>query len=183
MPPRQPPRNQQRHDGSSPRRRLLAGVIVLVVIGAVVAALLLLTNGNSSNSSASRSTTAANNASSTQRHHKAKTAVTPSNVTVAVLNGTATNQLAHKVAVKLGGFGYKQGNVASAADQTHTATVVAYMPGHRSDALAVASSLKLGPASVQPIDQNTQATCAVPPATTCAATVVVTVGSDLANTQ
>jgi hypothetical protein len=186
MPPRQPPRNQPRRDeeGFSPGRRLLAGVVVLLVIGAVVAGLLLLTNGNSSNSSASHSTTAANNASTTQRrHHTNTTAVTPSNVTVAVLNGTATAQLAHKIATKLGGFGYKQGNVATAADQTRTSTIVAYMPGHRRDALAVASSLKLGPASVQPIDQNTQAVCAIPPATTCAANVVVTAGSDLANIQ
>ena len=73
-------------------------------------------------------------------------------------------------------------NAASAAYQSHTSTVVAYTSGHRRDALAVASALKLGPASVQPIDPSTQAVCAVPPATTCAANVVVTVGSDLANT-
>jgi hypothetical protein len=56
------------------------------------------------------------------------------------------------------------------------------MPGHRRDALAVASTLKLGAASVQPVDQNTQAV-ACPPPSACTATVVVTVGSDLANTQ
>jgi hypothetical protein len=163
---------------------VLAGLLVLLVVGAVVAGLLVLTNGSGSNSSASNSTTAARNAAATQRHHSPKTAttVTPSTVTVAVLNGTATAQLAHKIATKLNGFGYKQGNVATAADQTRTSTVVAYMPGARRDALAVASSLKLGPASVQPIDQSTQAVCATPPSTTCAANVVVTVGSDLANT-
>jgi hypothetical protein len=185
VPPRgQPPRGQQQSSGSSPGRRILIGLLVLLVIGGIVAGLLLLTGGSGSNSSQSKSAAASKNAATTQRHHGTKSgAVTPSSVTVAVLNGTATNQLAHKVAQKLGGLGYKQGNVASAADQTHTATVVAYMSGHRRDGLAVASALKLGPASVQPIDPSTQAVCAVPPATTCAANVVVTVGSDLANTQ
>ncbi len=46
----------------------------------------------------------------------------------------------------------------------------------------MAKSLKLGPASVQPIDQSTEAV-ACPPGTACAAGVVVTVGSDLANIQ
>ena len=101
---------------------------------------------------------------------------------MSVLNGTATAQLAHRVATKLAGFGYKEGTVATAADQTRTATVVAYLPGRQRDALAVAKSLKLGPASVQPIDQSTQAV-ACPPGTACSAGVVVTVGSDLANIQ
>jgi hypothetical protein len=163
---------------------VLLGLLALLVIGAVVAGVLLLTNGSGSNSTQSKSAAAGTTVASTQRHHRSKAAaVTHSSVTVAVLNGTATAQLAHKVATKLSGAGYKQGNVATAADQTRTATVAAYMPGHRRDALAVASALKLGPASVQPIDQNTQAVCASPPTNTCAANVVVTVGSDLANTH
>lgn len=103
-------------------------------------------------------------------------------MTVSVLNGTATSGLAHRVAVKLSGTGYKQGTVATATDQTRTATVVAYMPGHRREATAVATALKLGSASVQPLDQNTQAV-ACPPPGACTSAVVVTVGSDLANIQ
>jgi hypothetical protein len=47
------------------------------------------------------------------------------------------------------------------------------------DALAVAKSLKLGPASVQPVDPATQAV-ACPVSTACTSQVVVTVGTDLA---
>ena len=87
---------------------------------------------------------------------------------------------AHRVALKLTGAGYKQGPIATATDQTRTATVVAYLPGHKRDGLAVASTLKLGSGSVQPVDQSTQAV-ACPPPSPCAVTVVVTVGSDLAS--
>jgi hypothetical protein len=102
-------------------------------------------------------------------------------VTVAVLNGTSTNELAHRVAAKLAAGGYKQGAVATASNQTQTATVVAYLPGaaNRTDATHVASALKLGPGSVQQIDQSTQQV-ACPPPSACTANVVVTVGADLA---
>ena len=148
----------------------------------VVAVLLILTSCNN-NSPATSSTSAARTSnapttshSSSSRSRSAKqAAVAPSSVTVAVLNGTATPNLAHKVALKLGATGYKQGNVATAPDQTHTATVVGYLPGQRRQALAVASALKLGSASVQAIDQSNQAV-ACPPGTPCAANVVVIVG-------
>jgi hypothetical protein len=103
---------------------------------------------------------------------------TPSSVTVAVLNGTPTNELAHRVSAKLTSGGYKQGTVATASNQSQTATVVAYLPGHRNDALHVATALKLGPTAVQPIDQTTQSV-ACPPPSPCTANVVVTVGQDL----
>ena len=100
----------------------------------------------------------------------------------AVLNGTATSGLAHRVALKLTGGGFKQGMVTTATDQTRTTTTVAYLPGHRRDAQAVAVTLKLSPGSVAAADQNTQAVACPPPAA-CTATVVVTVGADLANLQ
>jgi hypothetical protein len=70
--------------------------------------------------------------------------------------------------------------VATATDQTHTTTQVAYLPGFRNVALKVAASLKLSPGSVQPIDPATQAVACPPPAP-CTANVVVTVGTDLAS--
>jgi hypothetical protein len=149
----------------------------------VVAALIVLTSSGGGSSASSTSSSAASNApTATTRHRRVSSGIAPSAVTVAVLNGTATSGLAHRVAVKLAGTGYKQGTVATATDQTRTATVVAYMPGHRRDATAVAASLKLGSASVQPLDQNTQAV-ACPPPGACTANVVVTVGSDLVNIQ
>lgn len=160
-------------------------VLVALAAGVVIAGLLLATSGGgSSNNTASNSSGANSNAPTTsvRRRHGAAGGVTPSSVTIAVLNGTASSGLAHRVSLKLGRSGYRQGTVATATDQTRTATVVAYMPGHRREAQAVASSLNLGPASIAPVDTNTQAVACPPPAA-CNADVVVTVGTDLANTQ
>jgi hypothetical protein len=53
------------------------------------------------------------------------------------------------------------------------------MPNDMRAALAVAAALKLGQASVKPIDQTTQQ-IACPPSSACTSAVVVTVGHDLA---
>ena len=181
----QPPRSRP---GTQPprgpeRRRSRTGLRFGLLIGAlavagVVVALVLITK--SSSSSTSSSNTQAASTAPTTRHVKATVKINPANVTVTVLNGTATAGLADRVATQLTGVGYKQGNPpGNASDQTRTATVVAYMPGHKNDALAVARSLKLGPSSVQPVDASTRAV-ACPGTATCSAEVVVTVGSDLA---
>ena len=60
-------------------------------------------------------------------------------------------------------------------------TIVAYLPGFKRDAEAVAATLKLGPSVVQPVDQNTQSV-ACAGANPCTANVVVTVGANLQNT-
>jgi hypothetical protein len=112
----------------------------------------------------------------------AKSAFKPASVTVAVLNGTNVSQLAHRVEQKLTHDGYKGGTAATASDQTHTASVVGYLPGHQRDAARVASSLGLGPSAVQQVDQSARAVACPPPAA-CAASVVVTVGSDLSSTK
>lgn len=156
------------------RAGLLVGVLVVV---AAIAALVVLTSGSGGTQrkqSAARTT----NAPSASPPNRAVT-FNPASVTVSVLNGTATNQLAHRVSAKLAADGYKQGAVATASSQTQTSTVVAYLPGHRTDALHVATALKLGPASVQAIDQGTQQV-ACPPPSPCTSNVVVTVGADLA---
>ena len=131
---------------------------------------------------AGTNTGASNPSAPRHRTNKSTTPVNPASVTVAVLNGTATSGLAGRVSQKLTADGYKPGKVATAADQTRTSTQVAFMPGHRREALAVAKSLNLGPASVQPVDQSTQAVACPPPAG-CTAGVVVTLGTDLANTH
>lgn len=144
-------------------------------VGAVVVALVLLTSSN--NSSKSSPATQTSNAPAAQR----AAAFSPASVTVSVLNGTATNQLAHHVAAKLATSGYKQGRIATATNQTEPKTTVAYLPGskNRSDALHVARALDLKPTAVQPIDQTTKQV-ACPPPGACTANVVVTVGADLA---
>ena len=171
----QPPRGpERRRSRTGLRFGLLIGALA---VAAVVVAVVLITKGSSSSSS---SNAPAASTAPTTRHVKAAVKVTPGSVTVTVLNGTATAGLADRVATQLTGIGYKQGNPpGNASDQTRTATVVAYLPGHKHDALAVARSLKLGPSSVQPVDSSTRAV-ACPGTATCTAEVVVTVGSDLA---
>jgi LytR cell envelope-related transcriptional attenuator len=159
--------------------RVLIVALGLLGVAAVVAALLIVTNNSSSTSSST--TSSASNAAGARR--SARTAiVNPASVTVAVLNGTATNGLAHRIASRLQSSGYKQGTDGNAPDQTHTATIVAYLPGFKRDAEAVASTLKLSSGAVQQVDQSTQAV-ACPGPGACNANVVVTVGTDLANGQ
>jgi hypothetical protein len=154
----------------------------VLVAGAIVAGVLILTNNNGSKKQASTNSSAQNTAAAQRRRAKTTAPVKPASVDVAVLNGTATLGLAGRVSAKLTGDGYKQGTVATASDQTRTSTEVAYLPGQRREALAVAKSLNLGPASVQAVDASTQAVACPPPAA-CTANVVVTVGTDLAGTQ
>jgi hypothetical protein len=162
--------------GSSPRRFAAIALGALVLVGAV-AALIVATSG--SGTRAKPLTGRTTNAPQTPTTRRAPV-FNPATVTVAVLNGTATNQLAHHIAQRLMAKGYREGKVATASDQTHTSTIVAYLPGHRSAAVHVATALGLGPASVQPVDTSTQQV-ACPSGGTCPADVVVTVGADLAN--
>ena len=106
----------------------------------------------------------------------------PSAVTVAVLNGTSTNNLAADVLGKLTTAGYKGGTKQNAAETGVTSTIVGYTsPSDRSDALAVAKSLNLGPASVQAVSQGDRLkVCGS--TTACTTQVVVTAGDDLAQT-
>jgi hypothetical protein len=186
--PPAPPRGQPQRAAGGPSRgrRGLVALVGLLLVAGVVAALLILTSGGSSgnktNTAASSSPRHRNAAATHDRTTTKPGPVTPSSVTVAVLNGTPTNGLAGRVSRKLAGDGYKPGKVDTAANQTHTATVVAYLPGHRDDALAVAHSLGLGPAAVQAVDPSAQGV-ACPSTAACTAAVVVTLGTDLANVQ
>jgi hypothetical protein len=145
-----------------------------VVAAAVVLVAVTSLGGSPKNHSAARTT----NAPGPSR--PAGPAFKPSTVTVAVLNGTSVNQLAHHISAKLVAAGYKQGAIATAANQTEATSVVAYRPGrtNRTDALHVAASLGLRSSAVRPVDQSTlQVAC---PVSTSCANVVVTVGADLA---
>jgi LytR cell envelope-related transcriptional attenuator len=169
--------------GSPPKRSSSAGrrfamlIGALGVVAAVAVALIATSGGGTSQTSSSVARTT--NAPAT--HPRTTPVFKPASVTVAVLNGTSTNQLAHTVAAKLAAQGYKEGAIATASNQTETTTVVAYLPGsaNRNDALHVATALKLRPSAVKPIDQTAQQVACPPPAA-CNANVVVTVGADLA---
>jgi hypothetical protein len=156
-------------------------ILGLIVVAGIVAVLVVLTSStNNSGRQAGSGTSANSNAPSANRHHKAKaTALKPSQVTVAVLNGTATSNLAHDVSQKLTGAGYKPGMIATATDQTQAATTVGYMPGQRRAAAIVARSLNLGSTAIEPLTASNRAVAC--PQAACTAQVVVTVGSDLAS--
>lgn len=157
-------------------RRIAIGLTALALVAAAVVALVVVTNSSSSGPKSARQTPTTNAPAT-----RAAAAFSPASVTVAVLNGTATNQLAHRVADKLASSGFRKGTIATATNQTQTSTVVAYLPGakNRTDARHVATALNLKATAVQPIDQATQQV-ACPAPGPCTANVVVTVGSDLA---
>lgn len=170
-----PPERGRRRTGTRGRVALLLAALVAAAAAVVLVVVTSVGGGNQAPVAHARSTNApvGGNASQPARFN-------PSSVTVAVLNGTATLGLAHKVAVRLAAAGYMEGTVRNAVDQTLTTSVVAYTRHHKRAALAVASSLNLGSTSVQPIDASTQA-IACPPPSPCTAKVAVTVGSDLAS--
>jgi hypothetical protein len=170
-----PPRSSRFNAG-----RILLAIAGLFALGGVIALLVVLTSSTGGSSSPNTANTRTSNAAGKRVNNQP--AVAPSSVTVAVLNGTATAGLAHRVALNLSGAGYKEGTIATATDQTHTSTTVAYLPGFRRDALAVARSLKLAPSAVVPVDQSTQQV-ACPGPSACNANVIVTVGANLATTQ
>jgi LytR cell envelope-related transcriptional attenuator len=168
----------------SRRRRGILALLGVLSVAVVAAVLFIVTS--SAGTSTKTATTQTSSTTAAARHKAPKArrrtnapAVNPALVTVAVLNGTGTPNLAHAIGSRLAAVGYKEGSILTASDQTQTATVVGYLPGHRSDAQAVATSLKLGSSSVQPVSQSNQSVACPPPAA-CAAAVIVTVGSDLA---
>jgi hypothetical protein len=159
--------------------RALMIIFGLIVVGAAVALLLVLTSSSGNSTSASSHTSSAISNAPSHRRKTRAAALKPAQVTVAVLNGTATSNLAHDVSLKLTNAGYKPGTIATATDQTQTATTVGYLPGGRRAALIVARSLNLGATAIQPVTQSNRAVAC--PQASCTAQVVVTVGSDLAS--
>ncbi len=188
-----PPRRSGRQSGPTARRiSPVFFVLAAILAAAVVAVVLVFVTGSNSNSSSSSQSPSASSAASGSRTTAAKKSkgakkskaatvtVTPSTVTVAVLNGTATNHLAADVLGKLTAAGYKGGATQNASETAVTSTIVGYTTASaRNDALAVAKSLNLGPASVQGVSQGDRAkVCGA--TTTCTTQVVVTAGTDLA---
>jgi hypothetical protein len=160
--------------------KVIAFMVACAVIVGGVAALLFATSGGSGPKTVA--TRAATTNVPAPRHHAGSTApaVKPSQVTVAVLNGTPKYGLAHTISTKLAAAGYKQGAITNGANSGTPTTIVAYAPGHKADADAVAAALKLSPSSVKPVDQATQQVACPQPAA-CSANVFVTVGADLQN--
>jgi len=99
----------------------------------------------------------------------AQPAIDPSQVTVAVLNGTTVTGLAADVGDAVEGAGYQLGNVTNSLDQERAESVVFYAPGAEVEAEDVGRRLKI--AQREQIDPDTQALAGD-------ASVVVVVGAD-----
>jgi len=101
-----------------------------------------------------------------------KPAVVPSNVTVAVLNGTTVPGLAKQVGDEVESHGFRLGTVANTADQEQqrAESVVLFAPGHVREARAVNKRLGIGQRErIDPASQELAGD----------ATVVVIAGADL----
>ena len=87
------------------------------------------------------------------------TPVTPqAPVTLAVLNGTTITGLARAAADDLTRFGYDEPKVTNdTTNPTRARTTVYYEPGHRADALGVASCLHIGFERVMAMEANARA--------------------------
>jgi hypothetical protein len=185
--PPEPPRTMMAVSPGQPRSGVGRAFVILAAllgVGAVVAGVLVIKNINSSSSKSNSTSASSAAARSTTagRRNAPVAAVNPRTVTVAVLNGTNTNGLAGKVSGELNAAGYQKGYVGNfTPNQTQSSTLVQYMAGDKRDASAVATSLKLPPKSVEPLDSATQQIACPPSQGPCKSAVVVTVGSDLSS--
>jgi len=167
----------------SPQRPavLIAGAAAACAIVAVLA-FAVLGLGDSGTSSAKTSsvsgTTGAAGKHGSQaaaRHHAVRTAtVGPAETQVAVINGTGTAGLAHRLAASLQQSGYSQATPLDGVPPgTRQTTVVQYTSGHRAEASGVARSL--GVSQVQPIEPSVSSLVG-------SSTVVVVAGLNSATT-
>lgn len=95
-------------------------------------------------------------------------------VAVTVLNGTTTNGLALTASHLLAHAGFHAGRTGNAEAQTHSRTIVSYLPGYRPQAVRMAKTLH--GARVRPMDPKTLKAAHRIPGPNPA--VVVTMGAD-----
>jgi hypothetical protein len=151
---------------------ILGGVVLGVVV--IVLAVSALKGGGKTASTSAQSTTHSSSVHSTTVAHTSTPAraSNPSEVSVAVLNGTSTTGLAHHLAADLRQSGYTHAEASAAVPPgTHATTVVQYASGHRADGQAVAKVLNV--TRVQPMQASTASLVSQ-------ATVVVLAGADQA---
>ena len=180
------PRSRERADALAARRRRrreprhsaartwVIAAVLLAAVAAVLIGVLALGGGSSArkSSAASAANAPPSHAGSSRARHSSAASRRAASTSVAVLNGTETNGLAHRVSGQLRQRGYARAAPLSGrppgANQT---TVVEYAGGHKSDAEGVARAL--GVSRTEPIEA-TVASLASP------ASVVVIVGPDKA---
>jgi hypothetical protein len=98
-------------------------------------------------------------------------AVTPGNVTVAVLNGTTVPGLAARLRDQIAAAGFEKGTINDFSDQQLAESVVQYAPGHQAEAKAV--SRRVGIGQREPVTADSRALAGD-------ATVIVIAGADKA---
>jgi hypothetical protein len=163
---------------------ILGGVIAVVVVVAIV---LVLSSGGGGKSSVQSSTAgqSSGQGTATATHHTHHTqtspnhgessaaAASPASTTVAVLNGTSINGLAHSLSKDLQQSGYTQANALNGTPPgSHPTTVIEYSSGHHAEAQGVASALSV--TQVQPMETAVSSLVGT-------ATVVVIAGEDKAS--
>jgi hypothetical protein len=133
-----------------PQARYLALTVagVLVLGGAAYGAVQLI--GGQDDSSTTGATTGNSQRKSAPNRSKRQVNVDPSQVTVAVLNGTTVQGLAAKIGEQLGAGGFTLGTVGNAARIDQTKSEVLYRKGQSSAARAVAN--RLGIQSIRAVD-------------------------------
>jgi len=162
---------------------LILGAVIVVVVAIV----LVISSGGggksgSQTAAGGQGTTKTSGTSSgshkskhTSSHHSESSvaAASPAATSVAVLNGTNTNGLAHSLSSDLQQSGYSQATALNGTPPgSHATTVVEYTSGHRAEAQGVASALSV--TQVQPMETTVASLAG-------AATVVVIAGEDKAS--
>jgi hypothetical protein len=131
---------------------------LLVVVVAVLVAVLALGGGSTAHKGAASTPAAhharSNHAASSPARHSSSTgsaAASRARISVAVLNGTETNGLAHRISSQLQQKGYSRATALGGSPPgANQVTVVEYASGHRSDAEGVARAL--GVSQAQPVE-------------------------------
>jgi len=133
-----------------------------VIIGVIAVVLVVSSLGGGSGKSAATSSassttrsdrTHTGGSSSTHPSESSTPAVGPAETQVAVLNGTSTNGLAHRLSATLQQSGYSQATPLDGVPPgTRQTTVVQYVSGHHAEAAQVARALGVSEAQVQPME-------------------------------
>jgi LytR cell envelope-related transcriptional attenuator len=147
----------------------IALVGILVVGGGIAFGLTQI--GGSGSGSKSASSGGNVGAKQGKKAKSAPAAISPRDVSVAVLNGTTTNFLASTYGRKLQAFGFNVGNEANANQGQVNETVVLFKPGKSREAALVRR--KLGVTQIEPADQTAVSQGG-------GADVIVVLGADLA---
>ncbi len=128
------------------------------VVAVVVIVLLNATSGGTSTSSSS----AANSTHGSHHGARVNVPLKPADVSVTVLNGTETTNLAHDITQRLAGSGYKTGTPATATDQTVGSTVVGYRGRSNRAAALLVAEIAEARSGIGPASRPEQLGCSLP---------------------